>query len=137
MVYEELSIQGVPAENIAGIWPQVAPLLVPCLHAAEYDEQSLLESLEAKDVQLWVGRRGGHVICAMTTRIDAHHCGKVATILHVGGEFDEGFRDYLPRLKQWAKESGAGHLRVIGRAGWQRWLKEHFETHYTMLEAKL
>lgn len=137
MVHEGLTIGGVPSDQIAQVWEEVAPLLRPCLHPAEIDETDLYLDLCDKEKQLWVGRRDGKVICAMTTMITKYSQGNVAVIIHVGGEFDEAFRDYLPRLKEWAKANNANALRLIGRVGWARKLKEHFEDNYQVLESKL
>jgi hypothetical protein len=137
MVHEELTIRGISAESVPDIWYDVLPLLRPCIHEIEMDEWDLFEELWNSTMQLWIGERNGEIICAMTTRIDVYSQGKIASILHVGGEFDEAFKNYLPRLKEWAVSKGAGCLRMVGRVGWNRWLKEHFDKTYYVMEAEL
>jgi len=137
MVHQSLAIKGIASAEVPSVWDEVKPMLMPAVHKVEMDDLDLFEALWNADMQLWVGIENEKIICAMTTRIDTHEHGKVATILHVGGRFEKEFTEYLPRLKQWAKASGADYLRLIGRPAWSRKLKEHFETNFVMMESRL
>lgn len=137
MVHESITIQGINSGDVAAIWAEVLPVLMPAFHAGEFNEYDVFEALWNEDMQLWVGRRGDAIICAWTTRIVTTARGAIAVIQHCGGEYMDAFGDYVPRLKEWARANGATHLRLIGRDGWRRLLKRHFEKSYAVLESEL
>lgn len=134
---ELLTIRGVASYEVPTLWPEVWGLLEPAVHPSEYTEDQLLDALYSQDLQLWIGEGDGEITCAMTTKIAIYDNAKVAVIPHVGGQFDVEFKDYLPRLKEWAIDAGAQYLRIVGRPGWTRTLREHFDETYSIMEARL
>lgn len=137
MVYEGITIQGISYANVPLVWDEISEIVAKSVLEVERSADDVFADLCEKKAQLWIGRRGSSIIACMVTRIVLFPAGKVALIEHVAGEFEKAFIGYLPRLEVWAKGEGATHLRIIGRAGWVRVLKGHFEATYQILEKKL
>lgn len=135
MVHEDLTIQGIV--DIRSVWEEVSPLLEPGIDPKEYDLIEVFMELQESKMQLWVAREGERIIAAMTTKIVVYPVGKILMIMHMGGKWDGSFRNYLPRLKQFGKSHGCKALRIIGRRGWERVLKEHLTAVAVVMESEL
>lgn len=137
MVHESITVNGISYADVPLVWDEVAHLIEPALLPAERTLQHVFDDCCTKDAQLWIGRRGGKAIAVMVTRICVYPAGKIAYIEHMGGESGDVFANYIPRVKQWAKAAGATRLRMGGRKGWLRLLKQHFDETYYIMESKL
>jgi hypothetical protein len=138
MVHEVI-IGGIPSAKVGECWDAVRPLLEPSLDPQEYQAEDVLAALEARDMQLWVAWDAyGRARCAMTTRIQIYAKSKICVLVHCGGEWDACMKQFLDEtLFPWAKESGASSVRIQGRRGWEKRLKDYFEPIATILERRL
>jgi len=134
MVHENITIQGISSCHIIAAWPGIVHLLEPAVNKHEYTLEQVREELKTGTMQLWIGARDNEPIAVMTTKIAVFPNSKIAYIMHVGGEFEDSFKHYLPRLFNWARANGASAIRMVGREGWKRSLKDYFENTNIVME---
>ncbi len=115
----------------------VSSLLEPGIDPKEYDLIEVFLELQSGVMQLWVAKDGEKIIAAMTTKLVVYPAGKILMIMHMGGKWDASFKHYLPRLKQFGKAHECKALRIIGRKGWERVLKEHLTAKAVLMESEL
>lgn len=108
------------------VWPLVADrirsavLRTDLSHTADI-ERDLLEG----DGLLWLACTGSVIDAAAATllvRTDAH---LVCIITALGGENMGRWLDLLPGIEEWAKAEGAALVRIYGRPGWVRMLRNY------------
>lgn len=81
---------------------------------------------------LWIGWDGSEIVAAVVTQINETDADKVCVIVACGGF---GMRDWLPlldRLEAYARDDGCGLMRIFGRKGWARVLKDYRPTRVIM-----
>lgn len=85
---------------------------------------------------LWIGWDGWEIVAAVVTQLVETDADKVCTIVACGGF---GMRDWLPlidRLEQYARDEGCGVMRIFGRKGWARVLKD-YQTNRIIMDKRL
>lgn len=119
------------------VWPLVAKrirsavLRTDLSHSADI-ERDLLEG----DGLLWLACTGSTIDAAaatLLTRTDRH---LVCVITALGGENMGRWLDLLPGIEEWAKSEGAALVRVYGRPGWVRMLR-NYRVSNVVLERRL
>ena len=111
----------VPQNQLANVWPQVAPWIAEAINRREgWGDENLLDVLIAlarNTYGLW-HEPGEFAAVVQLTQMPRQ---SVATIVYAGGKIDS-----LPRLWQestrWARQNGIDVIRLFGRAGWERLL---------------
>jgi len=108
------------------VWPLVesrlrAAYLRPDLgHTADI-ERDLFEG----DGLLWCAVVDGDIQAAAVTVLCRTDRNLVCNITAVGGENRERWFDLLEEIEDWAKQEGAAKMRIFGRKGWLRLLKNY------------
>jgi hypothetical protein len=85
---------------------------------------------------LWVAFVEGRPTAAAVTQIDTTERSKVCTILACGGEHIENWIGFLPIIEGYARQFGCDCVRLMGRKGWARILK-NYRTDKVILERRL
>lgn len=88
------------------------------------------------DGLLWLARSGSTIDAAAATmlvRTDRH---LVCVITALGGANMGRWLDLLPGIEEWAKAEGAALVRVYGRPGWVRMLR-NYRVSNVVLERRL
>jgi hypothetical protein len=85
---------------------------------------------------LWVAIIEGKAIAAAVTQIDTTERSKVCTILACGGSHIENWIGFLAGIESYARQFGCNCVRLMGRKGWARVLK-NYRTDKVILERRL
>lgn len=116
----------VPPKLKRLMWPYVADRLrsaylkTDLAHTADLERDTL-----QGDADLWIVTDGDEISAAGVTllvRTDKH---LICNILALGGAKTAQWFDLLPALEDWARGQGAKKVRIFGREGWTRILKNY------------
>lgn len=96
---------------------------------------TLLDEVEAKQRQLWVGKRGDEVLVAVLTGVGPDLL-QTFTVTHAAGKDREAWLHLWGTLEDWARSIGCKRIEARARPGWERILKDMKKTH-VILEKRL
>ena len=82
---------------------------------------------------LWINAEGMRITAAAVTQVSRTECSKVCTIVACGGTGGWGG---ISKIEEYAKAEGCDCIRIFGRKGWQRVLKD-YRAARIVLERKL
>ena len=116
----------VPPQLAREIWPLVADRIRSAVLRTDLSHTADVEYdvLEGNGL-LWLATNGTAIEAAAATLLVKTDRHLVCIITALGGE---NMRHWLPLLEQieaWAKAEGAALVRIFGRPGWVRMLKDY------------
>lgn len=115
----------VPPSDVKKLWPHVRPLI---LEAALRGGGSFAEIkrgvLDGPDL-LWLAWDGGKLLAAAITQIGSINDEKTCTIVACGGDGWSRFGHLIEGLEEFAIKEGCKAMRINGRIGWSRVLKDY------------
>lgn len=117
-------IKFVPAEYIEIVWDAVYPRLVKTCEKVDfgYTPEDLKKDIEKGLRQLWITKdeRGfGFAI----TNISIRPQGKVGVMAIGGGDDLNLTENFMPVLTDFFKNEGCVEIEMVGRQGWQKYMK--------------
>lgn len=121
----KVEIGGIFHHDIAGMWPEVWPLLAPAVERSEgrVNEAELLDGCRDRSMQLWTASLDGKLVAAWVTRIITYPGVKVCKFLFCGGR-DQAMPHWLEKglamTEAWASAQGCELMEMVGRHGWER-----------------
>lgn len=112
------------------VWDDVRPHIEAALaYSDTHTLGDIAEGLISGSMTLWTY---GEVEAALVAEIIDDFC----QIITLGGKGIERYFHYLDVIEQWAKDNGCKEMRVYGRRGWVRMLKDYDEK-YTVIGKRL
>jgi len=124
----------VDPDQVALIWPQVAPrlrqaILRTGLSAFADVEHDVLNGFAL----LWLAMSREDAAFAIdavaTTRLEQTDAGKVCVIVACEGKARRRWLPLIRGIEAYAKAEGCRSVRIFGRRGWQRVLDGYAQTH--------
>ena len=130
-----LSLVYVPTDMAHAIWPLVDTFILNAVHRGVGSHSVIRDMVLGGRAMLWMAQDGKviHAVAVSLLVFDQTH--KVCEIVACGGK---GMREWLPLLKgmeRYAKGEGCTSMRLIGRKGWQRMLKDYSPRHVILEKA--
>jgi hypothetical protein len=120
------SLVCVPPQKVREIWPLVADRIRSAVLRTDLSHTADIErDLFEGDGLLWLACTGATIEAAAATllvRTDRH---LVCLITALGGENMGRWLDLLGGVEEWAKAEGAALVRIYGRPGWVRMLRNY------------
>lgn len=118
-------------EQFDRCWPFLEPALAYAGNT--FDRAHVWRRIFTEQAQLWPG-----TTAAIVTTIEEYPDGSKAVLGWLaGGEFEEVKR-LQGEIRPWAKRMGCARVRVVGRKGWIRGLKEDgYREVATIMESEL
>jgi hypothetical protein len=104
-----------------------------CKHVdCEYTVEMLLDECFTGNSQLWLvwSNERNECECAVVTSV-IPHCA-VCLIKACGGQGRQHWLGLLDEIEQWSKAQGCHTIRLYGRKGWSRILKDYKVTRLVM-----
>lgn len=134
----EHSFACVPPLAVTVVWPHARSYLARAQEACGvlFDGDALLSDLKKKRLLLWIVYTQKTIDCALITRLMKGRDGLSCEIMACGGRGMKSWLGFMPIIERYAKAEGCDKLRVVGRLGWRRILKE-FEPTGVVLEKRV
>jgi hypothetical protein len=129
-----VEIYCVEPKMIEHVWPLVEPMLASAferqrsdstLAAIEYDLRHALQLL-------WIASNGAAIVAAATTELCLVPAGKICSITAAAGVNTRLWDQFMPMVERYARAEGCSSLRVSGRPGWKRVLRDFDEPWITL-----
>lgn len=133
-----IELIGVQAEQLPLVWEQVAPLLEKVFaHSnGEHTLETIYPLLANRDAQLWIGC-DKEIVHAGLTQVITFKTGKqIVEIFFLGGERMDEWLPHIDIIEKWAKQIGCSEVRISGRKGWEKVMKE-YKPIYTTLSKRI
>ncbi|HYM31802.1 MAG TPA: hypothetical protein VEU47_10905 [Candidatus Cybelea sp.] len=107
---------------------------------ADYPSDATFEATEADVLAirqlLWVAFDGTDCVACATTAIDHTPARKLCRITSASGVNTKLWDRFMPMVEAYARNEGCASLRVEGRKGWKRVLKD-FDEPWIVLNKEL
>lgn len=131
------SLVCVDPEKINEIWPHVEPLLKPAMvRSGEMFMADLLRSLCDKRMLLWLAWDGAEIVGTCVTELSETINGRICVIVAMGGKDRKRWIHFTKQLEGFALAEKCRAMRLYGRRGWKRVLRDYRETR-VILEKEL
>ena len=119
-------VYGVFENNLDAVWPKVLPILTKALDRdADYSPQDIYSQVKNYESQLMVCERAGAPEFVLVTSIVHVKNKKACSLFLAAGENARHWISYLGSVENWARQSGCDSIRLSGRPGWQKLLKDY------------
>jgi hypothetical protein len=131
------SLHCIPPQLARQIWPQVRDKLYAAVRRTDLSHTvDIARDVLHGDGVLWIACQGQEIEAAavtLLTRTDRH---LVCLITALGGENMGHWFPLLEQIEDWARAEGAARVRIMGRPGWVRLLK-NYDVSNVVLERAL
>ena len=129
-------IQTYQAGAIAPVWDEVGPVLSRAMERqSAYTLGDVRQLLESANAQLWVARTDGALLGVAVTKVFDFPQERVVEVSLAAGDEFERWGRFLKDIEEWAAAIGAKRVRIMGRKGWVRMLKDYKETRVILEKA--
>lgn len=128
-------LRQVPVPFLNVVWPQVSQWIAERVVERSNGELSLAgiaERLLTGEWQLWVVVDGTYR-AVLATELTKEG---IARINFATGRGAEDWKHLIDEIKEWARQQGCHHLKMLARKGWAKHLPE-FKISHVMLEMDL
>ena len=127
----------VPRATVHKVWPKVCDLIyVAMKRGAVSSFKPVHDSVLAGAALLWLAWDGSKVHAAAVTELHKTEWRKVCVIVGCGGTDMKLWLHLLDGIEAFARAEGCDAMRIIGRKGWARVLKDYRVTR-VILEKEL
>lgn len=136
-----VEVVAIPAELVETAWPTIAPMFQKAIDEGsdEYDIDDLYCMIEENEVLPLAVLFEGRIVAAIGLKLDVYPIKRVLTILIAGGaQMDEWLTEVMAVIKRLAQEQQADSIRVAGRRGWVKALRDYgYKEIHTTVEMEL
>lgn len=121
----------VDPKMILGFWPSARALIKAAIEATDLSsfEDTERQVLSGEQL-LWIAW-SGKIEAAATT----HLSNNVCTIVACSGHERERWLSFQEQIEAYAKAEGCERIRIYGRKGWERVLKDFHVAHVILEKA--
>lgn len=115
-------MRGIAVADVPHVWQRVRPMIEKAVaySAGKYLADDFYDPLLRGDMQLWVNEHSA----AMTEILNYPHRRICNIVACGGGDLGSLARD-LEIIEAWARHRGCQGMRIEGRPGWQRILRNY------------
>jgi hypothetical protein len=129
------SVDRILPKELGSIWPEFTILLEahPETWYTWWTVPAIRTRLEEGDAQLWIVEDEGEKILWYMTEIQEYPKRKILNVWWASGHnFLKCVPAVIPMLKTYAQHVGARSITMVGRPGFERWLRQHGVTVQTV-----
>jgi hypothetical protein len=118
----------VPPNEVTQVWPYAGPMIRVAIEQTNLSDFADVEKdVMSGDQLLWLAI-SDHIEAAATTHLSRNVC----TLTACSGHQRERWLPLMSKIEAYAKAEGCRTLRLYGRVGWQRVLKDYRVEHIVM-----
>lgn len=118
------------------MWPHVRDLIRAAVERTGLSSFADIEADVLTGMQLcWVAIENNEILAAATTQL-VKPFEKVCILTACSGHDRDRWLPLFARIEQYAKDEGCTKMRIFGRIGWQRVLK-NYRVEHVILERNL
>ncbi len=126
----------VDPKNVHQIWPQARELIRAAIEETDLSDFSDIErEVLSGDQLLWLAI-SDHIEAAAVTHLIKTRCKLILIVTACAGSQRERWLSLRARVESYAKAEGCSRIRLYGRRGWERVLKD-YRVEYTIMEKVL
>jgi hypothetical protein len=126
----------VDPKTVHEIWPQARELIRAAIEETDLSEFSDIEyDVLCGDQLLWLAI-SDHVEAAATTHLIKTRGKPILIVTACSGAQMDRWLSLRARVESYAKAEGCSRVRLYGRKGWERVLKD-YRVEYTIMEKQL
>lgn len=119
----------VDPRRVHEIWPAVEHFIKIAMERGDLGRFDDLErDVLSGDALLWLAYSGQHIEAAAVTQIYLTERSKVCGLRACGGDNYKRWIGLIEPIEQYATEQGCDCVRIMGRKGWSRVLRNYRET---------
>lgn len=126
----------IPPTEVSKVWPHVRQYIEEAALRGGGDFYDIKHGVLNGPDLLWLAWDGDKIIAAAITRLGTLNNRKICTIAACGGEGWQRFGHMIEDLENFAIGEGCNAVRIEGRAGWSRVLKD-YDVRSVVLEKEL
>jgi hypothetical protein len=116
----------VPPHRTLEIWPVVSTMIYRAMKRGGLSSfKSVEQGVLAGNALLWLAVQGTVLQAACVTELIVTEWQKTCVIVACGGADMEQWLHLISGLEQYAKDEGCSCIRIFGRKGWERKLKDY------------
>lgn len=121
----------VDPSRVSVVWPIAKRMIeAACRRTGLSSFCDIEDDVLCGDELLWLAWSGERIEAAATTRLSVTECAKpVCELTACGGENMDRWLPLLSKIEEFAKNEGCSCVRIIGRMGWSRVLKDYDVKH--------
>jgi len=128
----------VPPAAAPLVWPRVAQLVLDAVEATDLMTfWEIAEAVRDGRMLLWLALDHGELLAVATTELHRTEHSLVCQITSCAGRLGDELHQLLGGIEDYARAEGCRCVRLMGRRGWARKLKEHYVQRHVMLERQL
>jgi len=125
----------VDSARVRAFWPHVAPLLKRAIERTNLCRfQDIEDDVLDGDGLLWLAW-STRIEAAATTILAKTDDGLVCVVTACGGENMNNWLPLLQGIEKYARNEGCRAVRIFGRRGWERTLKDYDVTNIVIEKA--
>ena len=115
------------------LWPMVKDMIFTAVKNADLGHTADVEKevMHGNGV-LWLAIEDDEIRGALATVLVKTDQRLVCMITALGGHRMKDWFHFLPQIEAWAKSEGATRMRLYGRRGWVRLLKDYYVSNVVM-----
>lgn len=122
---------------IRDFWPYARHLIKAAIdHTGLSDFAEIEKQVLAGDQLLWLAWDGEAILAAATTHLIKTAGKPVCELTACGGHQRERWLPLFGRIEDYARQEGCSSMRLFGRKGWERVLKD-YRVEHVILERTL
>tara|TARA_R110000868_G_scaffold138516_1_gene352708 strand:- start:188 stop:550 length:363 start_codon:yes stop_codon:yes gene_type:complete len=119
------------------VWPLVSDYIAASVARSGIGSTAAIRGLVLSgDALLWVVIEDEQITTAIVTQVGISDVGRICEIVACGGRGTLKDLSLLSEIEKYARNQDCRAMRIIGRKGWARALKEYKETR-VVLEREL
>lgn len=129
----ECKLVCVDPERIYETWPHVEHLIRPAMiRSGEMIVLDVLRNLASKRFLMWLIWDGEEIAGSVITELADTISGRICTIVFMGGKDRRRWLHLLKEIEDYARAEHCRAMRLYGRKGWKRVLRDYSETRIVL-----
>ncbi len=126
----DIILSSVPADKARDVWPYVNGRIWRAMNRGGLGSYRIVKDMILDGrAMLWLAQDGERIHAVAVTSLAITEWRKVCEITALAGSGMRNWFAFLPAIERYAKNEGCSSMRLMGRKGWARVLKDYKSKH--------